>query len=78
MEEMPPTTTKVQLLDKNNNIIDGQLVVEMSGWYVALKTTWGSLEDYTHWRFNPNLDYGWLKQHIKFVEEHGKDRNKNN
>lgn len=54
--EMPTTTSKVEVLDKNGSIFSAEIVVEMSGYYIYFrddkeKSGWGSLDDYSHWRF---------------------------
>jgi len=49
--EMPPHSTDVELLKPDGTIISGEIVVEMSGYYIYLRPGWGSLNDYTHWRF---------------------------
>lgn len=51
-EEMPPRSTYVEFLKKDGTIVEGEIFVDMSGWYASLNGTWGSLSDYTHWRFN--------------------------
>lgn len=50
-EEMPTTTTNVELLKHDGTTVNGEIVVEMSGYYVYLSPNWGSLSDYSHWRF---------------------------
>lgn len=50
-EEMPPSTTDVEFLKPNGETVKGQIVVDMAGWYAYLYGGWGSLSDYTHWRF---------------------------
>lgn len=50
-EEMPPTSTQVELLTWDRIIVEGEIVVEMSGYYIYLNPGWGSLDDYSHWRF---------------------------
>lgn len=54
-EEMPTTSTNVEFLDKNGNIIhNGHIFVDMSGAYAALHVdgvfVWSSFDRYTHWR----------------------------
>ena len=53
--EMPPTTTKVELLKEDGSIIIGQIIVEPSGFYIYLIPGWASTKDFTHWRFRPKL-----------------------
>lgn len=51
-EEMPPRTTKVEFKKKSDgSIVEGEIVVDMAGFYAYLNPGWGSLEDYSHWRF---------------------------
>ena len=56
--EMPPTTTDVEFLDKNDNIVDGHIHVDMSGFYAAVHKgvgyTWSSFSYYKAWRFKTN------------------------
>ena len=52
---MPTTSTNVEFLDKNGNIIhNGHIFIDMSGPYAALREdnayTWSSFDLYTHWR----------------------------
>ena len=49
--EMPPSNTEVELLEPDGTIIRGEIVVEMSGYYIYLHPGWGSVDNYTHWRF---------------------------
>lgn len=58
-EEMPSSSTNVEFLDKNGNIIpNGHIFIDMSGPYAALREdnvhTWSSFELYTHWRLKIN------------------------
>lgn len=50
-EEMPPRSAHVKLLRSNGTIVNAEIVVEMSGFYVYLHHGWGSLSDYTHWKY---------------------------
>ena len=55
-EELPSSTTDVEFLDYNNNIItNGHICVDMSGAYAAIKNdigyTWSSFSKYKCWRF---------------------------
>jgi hypothetical protein len=55
-EEMPTSSTNVEFLDNNGNIIsNGHIYIDMSGPYAALREdnvcTWSSFDLYTHWRF---------------------------
>lgn len=54
-KEMPCSSTDVDFLDYNNNIIpNGHICIEMSGAYAALKQDigyiWDSFEKYKCWR----------------------------
>lgn len=53
-EEMPPRTVDVELKDKDGTITKATIVAEMSGYYLYMNPGWGSLSDYTHWRFTEN------------------------
>ena len=55
--EMPPHSTDVELLKPDGTIIRGEIVVEMSGYYIYLRPGWGSLGNYTHWRFIAEKHY---------------------
>jgi hypothetical protein len=53
---LPPTTTDVEFLSNTGEIIsNGEIFIDMSGAYAALKTdigsTWDSIEKYKYWRF---------------------------
>lgn len=51
-EEMPNTTTKVEFMDKSGNILAGEIVIDMSGFYVYIPSKgWGSFSDMVKWRF---------------------------
>lgn len=55
--EMPPKTSKVEVLDKNGILHPAEIFVDMSGHYIYFRSKegeregWGSLSDYSHWRF---------------------------
>lgn len=54
--ELPSSTANVEFLDKAGKIIsNGEIFIDMSGAYAALKTdigsTWDSIENYKYWRF---------------------------
>lgn len=55
LEEMPPSSAKVEVLSPDGSIIPMEIVVEMSGYYLYYRdgdnSAWKSLKDYTHWRF---------------------------
>ena len=50
-EELPPCSTRVELLQNDGTIVNAEIVVDMAGWYVYLNPGWGLPSDYTHWRF---------------------------
>ena len=49
--EYPSVTADVELLQHDGTVVNGKIVGEMSGYYVYLDPGWGSMKDYTHWRF---------------------------
>lgn len=55
--EMPPSTSDVELLDKNGRTHLAEIFVDMSGHYIYFRSDegenegWGSLDDYSHWRY---------------------------
>ena len=55
--EMPTHTTDVELKKHDGTTVKGTIVVEMSGFYIYLNPGWGSLSDYTHWRFIAEKHY---------------------
>lgn len=54
--EMPPTTTKVQVRDRNGKVYSNrEIVIDMAGFYLYRReepTGWESLDDYVEWRFD--------------------------
>lgn len=54
--EMPPTTTKVKVRDRNGKVYSNrEIVVEMSGFYLSSREEpigWESLDDYVEWKFD--------------------------
>lgn len=56
--EMPCTTSDVEVKGLDNSIQEAEIVVEMSGYYIYFRKGefqgWGSLNDYSHWRFINN------------------------
>lgn len=57
-KELPTIGTDVEFMDKDGNIHQGEIVVEMSGWYVYQQDIgWGSFDDFIKWRFIPNKEY---------------------
>lgn len=53
--EMPSTTTDVEFLDNNDNIINGHIEVDMAGFYAVIRKDIGyaysSFDYYKAWRF---------------------------
>lgn len=51
--EMPPTTTNVYFMDKEGDIHEGEIVVDLGGFYVYLGRYkgWGSFNDMVKWKF---------------------------
>ena len=49
-KELPSRTTDVELQKKDGSIIQAQIVVEPSGFYIYLNPGWGNINDYTHWK----------------------------
>lgn len=53
--ELPATTTDVEFINSGEVVTNGQIFIDMSGVYAALKTdigyTWDSIEKYKYWRF---------------------------
>jgi hypothetical protein len=51
-EELPPITTDVEFIDLSNNVRNGEIVVEMSGFYLYIKGEgWDSMDNIKQWRF---------------------------
>lgn len=49
--DMPCVTTDVELMKPDHSIVKGKIVVEVSGYFIYLCPGWGSIDNYTHWRF---------------------------
>lgn len=60
MVEMPPTSTKVELMQNDGTIITAEITVDMAGFYIYLNPGWGSMSDYSHWRFIEGKDRPYL------------------
>lgn len=58
-KELPTISTDVEFMDKDGNIHQGEIVVEMSGWYVYRRdiSSWWDFDDFIKWRFIPNKEY---------------------
>lgn len=51
-EELPPITTDVEFIDLSNNVRNGEIVVEMSGFYIYIRGEgWDSMDNIKQWRF---------------------------
>lgn len=53
--EMPNMSSDVQVKDKDGNIYNREIIVEMSGYYLyrrELPSDWESFSDYVEWRFD--------------------------
>jgi hypothetical protein len=51
-EELPPITTDVEFIDLSDNIRNGTIVVEMSGFYLHIRGKgWDSIDNIKRWRF---------------------------
>lgn len=51
-EELPPITTNIEFIDLSNNVRNGEIVVEMSGFYLYIKGKgWDSIDNIKKWRF---------------------------
>ena len=51
-EELPPITTDIEFIDSSDNVRKGEIVVEMSGFYLYIKGDgWDSMDNIKQWRF---------------------------
>jgi len=51
-DELPPVTTDVEFIDLSNNVRNGEIVVDMSGFYLYIRGEgWGSMDNIKQWRF---------------------------
>lgn len=51
-EELPPITTDIEFIDLSNNVRNGEIVVEMSGFYLYIRGEgWDSMDNIKQWRF---------------------------
>ena len=51
-EELPPITTDIEFIDSSDNVRKGEIVVEMSGFYLYIKGDgWYSMDNIKQWRF---------------------------
>ncbi len=51
-KEIPShTVNHIEFLKHDGTIVEGEITIDMAGWYIYLNPGWGSPGDYTHWRF---------------------------
>ena len=51
-EELPPITTDIEFIDLLNNIRNGEIVVDMSGFYLYIRGEgWSSMDNIKQWKF---------------------------
>ena len=51
-EELPPITTDIEFIDLSNNVRKGEIVVEMSGFYLYIEGEgWDRMDNIKQWRF---------------------------
>lgn len=51
-KELPPITTNIEFIDLSNNVRNGEIVVDMSGFYLYIKGEgWDSMDNIKQWRF---------------------------
>lgn len=51
-EELPPVTTKIDFIDVFDNIRKGEIVVEMSGFYLYIPGEgWEDIDNIKMWKF---------------------------
>ena len=51
-EELPPITTNIEFIDLSNNVRNGEIVVEMSSFYLHIRgKSWDSMDNIKQWRF---------------------------
>lgn len=72
-KDMPTRTTDVEFMDKDGNKILGEIVVEMSGFYVYIrygkKAGWRSFDEMVKWRFIPSKSYPDYELYRKELED---------
>lgn len=56
-KELPSTDTKVEFMDKEGNIYEGGIQVDMAGHYAYLKNGYSSFSKMIKWRFIPGKQY---------------------
>jgi hypothetical protein len=51
-EELPTSTTNIEFIDSSDNVRKGEIVVEMSGFYLYIEGEgWDSVDNIKQWRF---------------------------
>jgi hypothetical protein len=51
-EELPTSTTNIEFIDSSDNVRKGEIVVEMSGFYLYIQGEgWDSVDNIKQWRF---------------------------
>ena len=52
-EELPTSTTNIEFIDSSDNVRNGEIVVEMSGFYLYIEGEgWSSMGNIKQWRFS--------------------------
>ena len=52
-EELPTSTTNIEFIDFSDNVRKGEIVVEMSGFYLYIEEEgWSSMDNIKQWRFS--------------------------
>lgn len=52
-EELPTSTTNIEFIDSYDNVRNGEIVVEMSGFYLYIEEEgWSSMDNIKQWRFS--------------------------
>lgn len=51
-EELPTSTTNIEFIDSSDTVRKGEIVVEMSGFYLYIQGEgWDSVDNIKQWRF---------------------------
>jgi hypothetical protein len=51
-EELPTSTTNIEFIDSSDNVRKGEIVVEISGFYLYIEGEgWDSVDNIKQWRF---------------------------
>lgn len=51
-EELPTSTTNIEFIDFSDNVRNGEIVTEMSGFYLYIEGEgWSSMDNIKQWRF---------------------------